>query len=303
MMKKIFTVAGALAVAATLTATSWADTPPVPFPSATVSQVFVAAATVAADGSTHNIFAPGGTVIFRAYAVDLKTGKPLAAQDVKYFYVTIPNQPNVKLKFNANAPGATPQMAWTGTWNVPSSFATGLVPFKVLVKTKAKHRGQFVQMPVSPAMLTISANPPADPTAPVSSPTTAPSKLDLSLYVDAVAGTRPAAGVAKPIIGCTQRNVYKRGEDVVLRAWGVDLGTGATLSTDNVDSATATITGVAAPITLNYGAHGSTGAKVLFWSAAWIVPADYPLGVTVIHVGFKVGSKSGSLDYPINVIP
>jgi hypothetical protein len=302
-MKKMITLAIAIALAATVTATSWADNPPVPYPSASVTQVFVAAATVAADGSAHNIYAPGGTVIFRAYAVDLKTGKPLVAKDVKYFYAAIPNQANVKFKYNANAPGATPQMPWTGTWNVPTSYAAGLVPFKVLVKTATKRHGLFVQMPVVPAMLTISPSPPADPTAGVSTSGTAPSKLDLSLYVDAVAGTRPAAGVAKPIIGCTQRNVYKRGEDVVLRSWGVDLATGDTLSLDNVDSATATIAGVATPITLNYGAHGSTGAKVLFWSAAWIVPADYPLGVTVIHVTFKVGGKSSTLDYPINIIP
>jgi hypothetical protein len=302
-MKRISILGAALAFAATVTGMSRADTPPVPFPSASVSQVFVAAATVAADGSTHNIFAPGGTVIFRAYAVDLKTGKPLATKDVKYFYVTIPNQPNVKLKFNSTAPGATQQMAWTGIWNIPASYATGLVPFKMLVKTTTKRKGQFVQMPVSAAMLTINAHPPADPTAAVSGPTTAaPDKLDLSLYVDTVAGTRTAAGVAKRIIGCTQTNVFKRGEDIVLRAWGVDTKTGATLSLENVTAATATIAG-ANPITLNYGAHGSIGSKVLFWSAGWIVPADYPLGVTVIHVTFTVGGKSGSFDYPVNIIP
>jgi hypothetical protein len=302
-MKKLLTLATAIAFAATLTASSWADTAPVPFPSATVSQVFVSAATVAADGSLHNTFGLGGAVIFRASAVDLKSGKPLIGKDVKYFYAAIPGQPNVKMKFNPNAPGATPQMPWTGTWNVPASYTLGLVPFKVLVKTAQKRHGLFVQLPVSPAQLTIMSTPPADPTAAVSSPLAALGKLDLSLYVDAVAGTRPAAGVAKPIIGCTQRNVYKRGEDVVLRSWGVDLATGNTLSLDNVDSATATIAGVATPITLNYGAHGAVGAKVLFWSAAWIVPADYPLGVTVIHVTFKVGGKSSTLDFPINIIP
>ncbi len=50
---------------------------------------------------------PARTVTFRAYAVDGKTHKVLVAKDVKYFYVTIPNQPNVKLKYDPSAPGAT----------------------------------------------------------------------------------------------------------------------------------------------------------------------------------------------------
>ena len=47
-------------------------------------------------------------------------------------------------------------------------------------------------------------------------------------------GTRPAAAAARPI-GCTQTNVFKRGEQFVLRTWGFDLANGAVLSLDNVD--------------------------------------------------------------------
>ena len=53
---------------------------------------------------------------FRAYAVDGKTRKVLAAKGVKYFYVKIPNQPNVKLRYLPNAAGASGRMAWTGSW-------------------------------------------------------------------------------------------------------------------------------------------------------------------------------------------
>ena len=69
--------------------------------------------------------APGATVVFRAYAVDGKTRKVIAAKDVKYFYVKIPNQPNVKLTYNAQAPGATPRMPWSGTWTVPAAYPLG----------------------------------------------------------------------------------------------------------------------------------------------------------------------------------
>ena len=93
-------------------------------------------------------FAPGNTVVFRAYAVDSKTRKVLTAKDVKYFYVKIPNQPNVKLTYNPKAPGASGQYTWTGTWTVPANYPFGTVDFKVLVKSKAKRLGSFVQMPV-----------------------------------------------------------------------------------------------------------------------------------------------------------
>ena len=62
-----------------------------------MQQVFVAAQTVTAERAMITQVAPGSTVVFRAYAVDGKTRKVIAAKDVKYFYVKIPNQPNVKL--------------------------------------------------------------------------------------------------------------------------------------------------------------------------------------------------------------
>ena len=127
---------------------------PVPFPSTTVVQVFVAAQTVTTGGAMANYFAPGSTVVFRAYAVDQKTKKVITANSVKYFYVTIPNQPNVKLKYNPSAPGATATMPWVGTWTVPSTYPAGIVGFKVLVKTTQKTKGQFVQMPVATSQLT-----------------------------------------------------------------------------------------------------------------------------------------------------
>jgi hypothetical protein len=277
--------------------------PPKQYPSDTVKEVFVAAQTVAADGSAHNIFAPGDTVVFRAYGVDIATKKALVAQSVRYFYAEIPGVTSVKLKYGPTAPGATKRFAWTGTWTVPADYPLGLVKFRVLVQEKNRKRGQFVQFPVAPAQLTIAKVPPADPTGPV--PATADSADQaLSLYVDAVAGTRAAPGVAKRPVGCTQANVYKRGEDVVFRAWGVDLTTGQTLSTDNIDSATVTLPGLAAPLKLNYGAHGATNSKVFFWSLGWIVPKDYPLGNAVAKITFTTDEgKTGSFDFALTLIP
>ena len=304
-MRKLVVLAAGLVSFASLAggATAADPAPPIvtPFPAPQLGQVFIAAQTVDSTGSMQSQFAPGTSVVFRAYAVDSKTKKIVAAKDAKYFYVTIPNQPNVKLKYDPKAPGASGQLAWTGTWVIPASYPTGTVVFKVLVKTESKRIGQFVQMPVAPAMLTITATPQA---ALGSGPAAvaAASSSDVALYVDTVNGTQPVGAPKRPV-GCTQTNVYKRGEQVVLRIWGFDLAAATVLSTDNVDTATYAIPGQALG-TLNYGGHGATGAKVWFWSSPWIVPVGFPLGDMTIHISFKTDSgKTGTYDHVVTITP
>jgi len=307
-MKKILALGAALVAAATLTTVAVAANP-APFPAPTVKQVFIAAQTVTTDGAMSSWFAPGSSVVFRAYAVDPKSHKVVDPKAVKYFYVTIPNQPNVKLAYGASAPGASTGLPWTGTWTVPANYPAGIVPFKVLIQLKQNGKqlkGQFVQMPVASAQLNISATAPAAfaPAVPAG-PAGAGSggnPLNLSLYVDTVNGTRPVGAAARPV-GCSQTNVYKRGEQVVVRTWGTELATSDVLSSDNVSSAHFSIAGQP-DVTLNYGAHGAVGNQVFFWASAWIVPATYPLGETTIHVVFNLESgKTGSYDYTINIIP
>jgi hypothetical protein len=304
-MSRILLLAAAV-LAATVTATARAADPAeTPFPSAQVGDVFIAAQTVTTAGEMANYFAPGSTVAFRAYAVDGKTHKVLQTGDVKYFYVKIPNQPNVKLKLDSKSALASSRLTWVGTWAVPGNYSTGLVNFKVLVKTTAKRIGQFVQLPVASAQLTISNSPPpvlgsapATSTAPL---TAAP--LGVSIYVDTVNGTSPQ-GAPKRLVGCSQTNVFKRGEQLVVRTWGVDMATSEVLSSANVDTATATLPGLAAPLTLNWGAHGATSNRVWFWSAPWAIPADYPLGEATLHVAYKTDEgKSGAYDHKITIIP
>jgi len=307
-MKRILILSAALAVAAMVTASAFCANP-APFPAAKVAQVFIAAQTVTTDGAMSSWFAPGSTVVFRAYAIDPKSHKVVDPKFVKYFYVTIPNQPNVKLKYGATAPGASTGLPWTGTWTVPATQPTGVVGFKVLIQLKQNTgkqlKGQFVQMPVATAQLNISPTAPAayTPAAPAGSAGAGSgSALDASLYVDTVNGSGPV-GIAKRPIGCSQTNVYKRGEQVVVRTWGTELSTTDVLSSDNVSSAHFSIAGVP-DVTLNYGAHGTVGSQVFFWANAWVIPATYPLGATTIHVVFNLESgKTGTYDYTINVIP
>ena len=97
------------------------------------------------------------------------------------------------------------------------------------------------------------------------------------LYVDTVNGTRPAGAKPRPL-GCTQTNYFARGEQVVFRVWGSEAATGDILSTENVKYAYVKIPGQP-NMKLNWGAHGTAPNRVWFWTAAWIIPKDYPLGV------------------------
>jgi len=297
-MKKFLTMALMALTAAAIGSGASADT--IPFPSVHAGDVFVIAQTVTTSGVMSDYFAPGNSIVFRAYAVDGKTRKVLVGKDVTYFYVKIPNQPNVKLTYNPTAPGASGQYTWTGTWNVPSSYPTGLVGFKVLVKSKAKRLGSFVQMPVTPSQLTISTTPNI-PNGSAPPSTAAPTgKVDTVIYADSVNGTRPAAAAPRPI-GCTQTNVFKQGEQLVLRAWGFDMTSREVLSIDNVTEAHFSIPGQP-NVVLNWGSHGPE--KVFFWANAWNIPANYALGSTTIHIVYTLTSgKAATLDYPITIIP
>jgi hypothetical protein len=186
---------------------------------------------------------------------------------------------------------------------VPSGYPAGTVGFKILIQTTQKAKGQFVQMPVSSAMLTISPTPPpVASTGPAAATAALPATQAVSIYVDSVNGTRPAGAAPRPI-GCTQTNVYKRGEQFVLRSWGTDESTGAILSTDTVSEAHFSIAGQP-DVKLNWGAHGTAGSQVYFWSAPWNIPADYPLGDATVKVTYTLeGGKVGTYDYPITITP
>ena len=146
-MKKILTLGAVLTAVATVTMTASAATP-VPFPSPTVKQVFVAAQTVTTDGTLASWYTPGSSVVFRAYAVDPKSHQVIDPKMVKYFYVSIPNQPNVKLTYGAKAAGASTGLPWSGTWTVPANYPLGGVNFKVLIQVQRQR--QAVQGAVRP---------------------------------------------------------------------------------------------------------------------------------------------------------
>ena len=301
-MKKILILAGVV-VAATVVVSPIRAADPVPFPGTQSGKVFLATETVTTDGAISNFFAPGSTVVFRSYAVDAKTHRLLAKKAVQYFYVNVPGQAKVKMHYTPKAKTASGRYAWIGKWKVPSGYALGIVKFRVLIKTKAKRNGAFTQTPVPSSQLTITDTPQLPPGPPPStSSTAATASVNIALYADTVNGTRPAGTTPRPI-GCTQTNVFKRGEQLVVRTWGFDLSTGAVLSNENVQEAHFSAPGVN-NITLNWGTHGPTGAKVYFWTNQWQIPTTYPLGDVAIQIQFTTTTgKVGKLAYPITIIP
>ena len=297
-MKKILLPALVAFAAVALARVAVADT--LPFPAVHTGDVFVIAQTATTDGAMHDYFKPGDSVVFRAYAVDGKTHKILTAKTTRFFYVKIDGAPNVKLQYTPTSKVASGQYAWTGTWTVPSNYPLGVVNFKVLVQSRTKHRGSFVQMPVITSQLTISNNPPAAPGTGPGSPPAPTGTVNAVIYADSVNGTRPAAAAPRPI-GCTQTNVFHRGEQFVLRSWGFDLSSGQVLSLDNVTEAHYTVPGLP-NVTLNWGSHGAS--KVFFWTNAWNIPTTYPLGDVTVKVSYTLLSgKVATLDYPITIIP
>jgi hypothetical protein len=110
-----------------------------------------------------------------------------------------------------------------------------------------------------------------------------PVKVPVPVYADTVSSSR---GDVKLTRVCTQTNYFPRKARVVFRAWAMDSSTGKALSSLDIKYAYVKIPGQP-NLALTWGAHGTAPNRVNFWSAAWAVPADYPLGVVPFRIVFK----------------
>jgi hypothetical protein len=119
--------------------------------------VFVSAQTWTGVNKLENFFQRGTGVHFFVTAVNLKTRQNVTGKDVKWVYASIPNQPKVHLKWQRHGTGANAPFAFMGTWTVPADYPLGVVPFEIVVKTKANLYGSFQQVPVAAAQLTVLA--------------------------------------------------------------------------------------------------------------------------------------------------
>ncbi|MGO9196424.1 MAG: hypothetical protein ACLQK4_04770 [Acidimicrobiales bacterium] len=98
----------------------------------------------------------------------------------------------------------------------------------------------------------------------------------LFFYVDTITG----GGSPAPPAGCAMTNIFKPGQVVVFRMFGIHTPTGGTdLTPKTVTSAFVKIPGEAR-IPLVYGTHGVDS----YYTAAWTIAKKYALGV----VNFRV---------------
>jgi hypothetical protein len=120
-------------------------------------------------------------------------------------------------------------------------------------------------------------------------------QVEVGVYADTVSSSRGDVKLARV---CTQANNFPRKSRVVFRTWAVDTKTGKPLTAADVQYAYVKIAGQP-NLKLNYGPHGAVGNKVNFWSAAWAVPTDYPLGVVPFRIVFKtVDGRFGTFTQP-----
>lgn len=107
--------------------------------------------------------------------------------------------------------------------------------------------------------------------------------VDIAVYADTVSSSRGDVRLARV---CTQTNTFPRKARVVFRAWAVDTKSGKAMGVDEMRYAYVKIPGQP-NLKLNWGSHGAVGNKVNFWSGAWAIPDDYPLGVVNFRIVFK----------------
>jgi len=93
---------------------------------------------------------------------------------------------------------------------------------------------------------------------------------------------------------CATTSVFRRGMHIVWLMEAYEASTGKELQTPDVKTAVLKLPN-GDTANFRYGRHGATADSPWFWSAAWDVPPDYPLGVldyevTVTSVADKQGS-------------
>ncbi len=132
---------------------------------------------------------------------------------------------------------------------------------------------------------TATATPAGTATPAPTAPPVQGNKSSVFMSVDTVQG---AGGAPAPAVGCSQTNLFRQGQVVVFRMWGINakLG-GAALTPKNVKSALLNIPGVSTPIQMAYGAHGKAPNQVSFWSAPWKTTSATPLGTVNFTVVLK----------------
>lgn len=132
----------------------------------------------------------------------------------------------------------------------------------------------------TPTPLPPGATPPPPPQPP------AVKTVPLYAYLDAVtSGNGESKYKVDASTSCVKTSAFARGMQITFRMELVDTSTGKILQGADVDKAVLTLPN-GETVNYRYGRHGPTQDSPWFFTAAWSIPTDFPLG---------------KLDYKINV--
>ncbi|MBI4284027.1 MAG: hypothetical protein HY663_06115 [Chloroflexi bacterium] len=119
---------------------------------------------------------------------------------------------------------------------------------------------------------------PGDPPPPPKPTPPAAKVVPLFFYVDTVtAGPGESKYNVDASRYCQINSAFKRGMHIVWRMEVVDTSNGTVLQAKDVKSAVLKLP--TETKNFNFGRHGANVDSPWFWTAAWDVPPDYPLGV------------------------
>lgn len=98
-------------------------------------------------------------------------------------------------------------------------------------------------------------------------------------HIDTVtAGPNESKFNVDPLLSCVKTSMFKRGMHVVWRMELVDTSSGKILQAADIKDAILKLPN-GTENKFRYGRHGSTEDAPWFWTTAWDVPPDFPLGV------------------------
>ncbi len=104
-----------------------------------------------------NNFTRGEQLVFRVWGTQAGTGEILSTENVKYAYVSVPGQPNLKMNWGGH--GAAPNRVWfwTSALIIPADYPLGDATARIVFKTEDGTFGTYdYAFTVVPALKTAS---------------------------------------------------------------------------------------------------------------------------------------------------
>lgn len=207
-----------------------------------------------------------------------------------------------------SAPTAAPATAAPATPVAATAAAAPATPAAAALQRPWP--GQPAQIPIYGAIPNAPTRAPAPTLAPGATPAPtalpaippAPRVVPLYAHVDTVsAGPAESKYNVDPNISCVKTSVFSRGQRIVWRMELVDTTAGRILQGADVRDAALKLPN-GEEVKFRYGRHGTTQDAPWFWTAAWDIPLDHPLGTVDYSITVSaVSGKSMTFQDPLTM--